>query len=64
MDLYRFVLEDKSRPLTKYVALGDLRGTKLNFFQIKTRRPILSSMVANRGSEDQYGINLGEKNCN
>jgi hypothetical protein len=50
MDLYRFILEDRSRPLTKYVGLSPLGTTKIKFFQIKTRRPIVSSMVSSMGS--------------
>lgn len=64
MDLYKFILEDKSRPLTKYVGLSPLGTTKIKFFQIKTRRPIVSNMVSSMGGEDQYGINIGEKSCN
>jgi hypothetical protein len=50
--------------LTKYVALSEIGTTKLRFFQIKTRKPIISTMISTTGSEDQYGINVGEKNCN
>ncbi len=64
MDLYRFILEDRSRSLTKYVGISLLNTSKIHFFQIKTKRPVVSSLVSSMGNEDQYGINIGEKSCN
>ena len=34
------------------------------FFQIKTRKSVVSSMVSSIENEDHYGINIGEKSCN
>lgn len=46
------------------MGLSTLGTTKIMFFQIKTRKSVVSSMVSSIENEDHYGINIGEKSCN
>lgn len=61
-EIYRFYLEDKNKPLVKYLALGELGSSSLVFFRVRFQSPVILPMSKfEREEADFLGKSLDER---